>query len=504
MNFWVFNILSEMSAKNFADISTWTFLIQIFIIIIAIILGNIIRRKIPFIRRSLIPTAIIAGALILIFKAFIEFGLKSWIPVESYNSFITSGFYIDSNLMEDITYHSLGIGFIALALKTNKKNTTSSTMTVVETGVVTVGGYLVQAIIGLICSIAIFFVIQNLIQDSSNPFMWYSGLLLPLGYGQGTGQALNWGVTYEGLAENSFKGGASFGLACATIGFVVASIGGVIYLNVLRKKGLISKEIIEHHDNNTLEDYQTNNDIPNTESIDKFTIQAALVLGVYAITFGLLYAIQAGLIDTNLLGNFGKNTVSPLLWGFNFLIGTVIAVLAKTIIKSLKKTKLMNREYANNYLLDRIGGFFFDVMIVAGTAAIDFNAMKTLYGPLIIICVCGAIGTFFFVKLTTKEIYKDYPHEGFLAMFGMLTGTASNGMILLREIDPKYETPMANNLVFQTMPAIILGFPFLLLLGFAANSFLNTIITLVVLIIYFIVLLLFIFRKRIFKKKAKN
>ncbi len=31
-------------------------------------------------------------------------------------------------------------------------------------------------------------------------------------------------------------------------------------------------------------------------------------------------------------------------------------------------------------------------------------------------------------------------------MFGMLTGTASRGMILLREIDPNYETPAANNL----------------------------------------------------------
>ena len=147
---------------------------------------------------------------------------------------------------------------------------------------------------------------------------------------------------------------------------------------------------------------------------------------------------------------------------------------------------------------------FFDIMIVAGTAAINLDDLTNTWGILIIVCAVGAIATFIYVKATTKEVYKDYPHEGFLAMFGMLTGTASNGMILLREIDPKYQTPMANNLVFQSLPAIVLGFPFLLMLGFAAESITNTVITFVILVVYLIALTIFIFRKRIFKKKNKK
>ena len=164
----------------------------------------------------------------------------------------------------------------------------------------------------------------------------------------------------------------------------------------------------------------------------------------------------------------------------------------------------MKREYASNYLLDRISGFFFDIMIVAGTAAINLNDLTKTWGIILIVCIIGAIVTFVYVKLTTKEVYKDYPHEGFLAMFGMLTGTASNGMILLREIDPKYETPMANNLVFQSLPAIIFGFPFLLLLGVAAESMTNSLVVLAALTIYLIAITIFIFRKRIFKKRVKK
>ena len=87
-------------------------------------------------------------------------------------------------------------------------------------------------------------------------------------------------------------------------------------------------------------------------------------------------------------------------------------------------------------------------------------------------------------------------------MFGMLTGTASNGMILLREIDPKFETPAANNLVLQTLAAIVLGFPVLLLMGFAPKSLQSTWITLGILVAFWAILTVFMLRKKIFKRKS--
>ena len=38
-------------------------------------------------------------------------------------------------------------------------------------------------------------------------------------------------------------------------------------------------------------------------------------------------------------------------------------------------------------------------------------------------------------------MYPGYVYEGFLSMYGMLTGTISSGVLLLREIDPDLETP---------------------------------------------------------------
>ena len=70
----------------------------------------------------------------------------------------------------------------------------------------------------------------------------------------------------------------------------------------------------------------------------------------------------------------------------------------------------------------------------------------------------------------------------------MLTGTASTGVILLREIDPKFETPAANNLVYQQPWAIVFGFPMLLLLSFAPQSLGKAWITLGVVAVLFVLM----------------
>ena len=185
---------------------------------------------------------------------------------------------------------------------------------------------------------------------------------------------------------------------------------------------------------------------------------------------------------------------------FRSLWGTLFGVLVKWIIGRLRKSNLMQREYINNYMLDRIAGTCFDVMIVAGTAAIDFNNLRGLWRPLILVSTFGAIVTFFYVLRCCKKRYPDYQYEGFFSMFGMLTGTASNGMILLREIDPRFETPAANNLVLQTIPALAFGFPVLLLMGFAPQSMTNTLITMGIMVGALLLFGLFIFRHKRNKK----
>ena len=85
-------------------------------------------------------------------------------------------------------------------------------------------------------------------------------------------------------------------------------------------------------------------------------------------------------------------------------------------------------------------------------------------------------------------------------MYGMLTGTISSGVLLLREIDPNLETPAANNLVIGSSFGIILGAPVLVLVGLAPKSDLMCFVTLGLAALYFAVLVLLILK---LKRRAK-
>ena len=465
--------LLDVSVMTFDRPEAWQWLVQFCILATALLLGNVLRTQVPFLKKSLLPSALLGGLLLLIFKAFP--GCRE---------------IINKPMMEIVTFHALGLGFVALALKNNKVESKSSTMKVIETGALTASSYVIQGIVGLLVSIPFFIFGKKL--------FYASGLLLPMGYGQGPGQALNFGKIYTGWAgqQGIDFAGADFGLSIAATGFIVGSVIGVIYMNVLRRKGKLSAKKITEAQVNKLEDYEGHNEIPDAESIDKLSVQICMVLFVYFLVY-----LFTNWIQNMELGNFGTNTLKPMLWGFNFLIGTLFGIAFKNILKLFKKQRLMQREYINNYMLNRISGFCFDIMIVAGTAAISFDEFGKFVLPFSIICALGAAVTFFYVLWISKHLYPDYKYEGFFSMFGMLTGTASNGMILLREIDPKFETPAANNLVLQTLAAIVLGFPVLLLMGFAPQSLKATWITLGILVVFWSALTVFMLRKKIFKKK---
>ena len=454
----------------------WQWLIQFCILATALLLGNVLRTKVPFLNKSLLPSALLGGLLLLIFKAIP--GCEN---------------IINKPMMEIVTYHALGLGFVALALKNNRIESKSTPMKVIETGALTASTYVIQGIIGLVVSIIFFLVGKKL--------FYAAGLLLPMGFGQGPGQALNFGKIFTGWASQQgidFPG-ADFGLSIAATGFIVGSVVGVVYMNILRRKGILSRKKIADAQVNKLEDYEGEGEIPDAESIDKLSVQICMVLFVYFLVYLFTNWIQG-----MELGDFGTNTLKPMLWGFNFLLGTLFAIFFKWILGRFKKAKLMSREYINNYMLNRISGFCFDIMIVAGTAAINFEEFGKFVLPFIIIVTLGTIATFFYVLVISKHLYPNYKYEGFFSMFGMLTGTASNGMILLREIDPKFETPAANNLVLQTLAAIVLGFPVLLLMGVAPQSMHAAWITLGILVVFWAALTVFMLRTKIFKRKKKE
>jgi ESS family glutamate:Na+ symporter len=359
-----------------------------------------------------------------------------------------------------------------------KEKNYSKALTGSKSGALIVSTYLLQGVLGLAVSIGLAYTIK--------PDMFKAaGILLPLGFGQGPGQANNIGSTYETLG---FIGGQSFGLSIAAMGFVVACTFGVIYLNILRNKGELKRvnDREASKETFTVEDFQDENEIPVSESIDKLSLQIAFVLMVYLATWALAALITKMLRTTG--SDFAMSLI-PIIWGFNFIFGSLLAVALRGIIRLGSKLGWVTRQYQNNYLLSRISGYAFDLMIVCGICTIDFRKLAGLWLPFIIMCVLGTFGTLFYLKWICKKLYPNYYYEGFMSMFGMMTGVISSGILLLREIDPKFETPAATNLVLGSSFGIGFGVPMLIFIGMAPKSDLMALVTMGCCILYFFILL---------------
>ncbi len=462
---------------SFWDTQTWSFVVTLSILLGAMLLANLLRRKIRFLRDSLLPSSVLGGFLVLLADLIYK-------RIAGHSMF-------DLFVLESLTYHGLGLGFIALAWRhLDGVRGKKARRDVFHTATMTVGGYLIQAIVGLAITAALFYLIGSYAAG---------GILLPMGYGQGPGQAFNWGSTYENTYGFSY--GSSYGLTVAAMGFVSACAGGLFFLNrkEIREKYNRTGEVKDDH---TLADYLGQNEIPVSESMDKLTVQFGLVFLTYAAAYVSMWALYKFVLSP--LGGFAMNTVNPLVWGFNFLIGTAWAILLKNIGNALRRKGVMHREYTNNFMLNRISGLMFDIMVVASIASIDLSAFrhKEFWVPIALLCVVGTLVTYWYIRKVCTHLFPDYADQMFLAQYGMLTGTASTGVILLREIDPMFTTPASHNIIYQNLWAIVLGAPMLLMLGFVPRSMTHLFVCLGILVLLFCAILLIQYRDRLFHRKA--
>ena len=345
-----------------------------------LIIAIILKRKIKFLQRFLIPTSIIGGFIGLILGAE---ALK-WVQ-------------LDAARLGTIIYHLMAVGFISVALKERTSVPASHRRDNVNTGLAIISSYLTQGVIGFAITLSLAY---TFLPKLFPPF----GLLLPLGFAQGPGQAFSIGTSWE---ELGFANGGNIGLAIATIGFLWAIFFGIPLLNILvRKKkawGLEDREKVIKLKGEDEEEKHTEN-IPKRMFIDSLTVQVVLIGVVYLITYFTLRGVSIALQP---LGEYG-HTVAQLLWGFHFVVATMFAILVRIILNALKKKNWLHIKYPDNYILQRISAGSFDFMIVAAIAALSISTFRENWIPLVIVTTVGGAFTIVYAVYLCRRIYTNY------------------------------------------------------------------------------------------------
>jgi ESS family glutamate:Na+ symporter len=446
------------------EIQIWNYIVDIAIISILILISVVLKRNVGFFRKYPIPIPIIAGFMGLILG-------KDVLGIISFNSI----------RLENLVYHMMNIGFIALSLKASSKVKGKE---YVNSGMFIVINYIVQGIVGFGLSLIFFYTIFPEVCP-------ISGLLLPLGFGQGPAQAYSNGHQWEQLG---FTNGGNLGLTVAAVGYIWACAGGIPLIAWLKKsKGMKPSAMHSEKIRDSIFDEDKPNELPLKESIDGLTLQLMLVGMVYLLTYLTLRGAEA------LLGNEGfGGTLSKLLWGFSFIIGAVYGMIVRRVLDACFKAGWMKYDYTSNYLLERLSGASFDFMIVAAISAISIYMLKGYIVPFLIITTIGGLVTVFFIVWLAKRVYREETLENTLAMYGMLTGTISTGIALLREVDPHFQTNAARNLVLGSGTGLAFGTPLMVILtipviGLTENQPIFYFITLGAFAVYLAVLMTILF-----------
>jgi len=430
-------------------VENWGFINYFIYIGLLLFVAKIIKEKVPFLNRVIIPTALIAGFIGLLLAD----GFLGIIPLNLYTE--VDGANLDglvmlnrSGVLRDIVYHSLAIGFIALSLKRSDNKTTKK---IWSTGMIIVSIYLLQAIIGA-GTVILFF----------KDIFLGAGLLLPLGFGQGPGLATSIGAGYaDGVGV--LIDGAALGATIASVGFLVGGILGVIALNYLARKYNLDVNKFHSEKSNIKETFEFET-IKELRVFDALTTQVVIIFVIYGAVYLTLVLLEVYVLPT--MGDLGT-TFSGVFHGFNFLIGILYALLFRKILNSFEKRGKNVNFLTNNYVLSNISSIAFNFLITAAVLTITITAIKEYYLLVIVMSTFASLFTFVAIHFLVKATYdKKYYVEYFLGLFGMLTGTASTGLALLKGVDPEFNSPVAEEMVLGSGTAIAMALPLFALLMF--------------------------------------
>jgi ESS family glutamate:Na+ symporter len=399
---------------------------------IMLLAGVLLRAKVSFFQRFLIPSCLIGGTLGLILMNLDLIKLSA------------------SNL-ETFAYHFFNISFISVGLtRTENQGAAlhpsksifkgSLWMALTQSTV-----FPLQAIIGGLLVIVFGGVGLKLFPTF--------GFFAPLGFNEGPGQALSFGKVWEGLG---FEHAATIGATFAAIGYFFAFFVGVPLVNRGIRKGLAAQGRRElPHDfvtgvmDRKQEPKSAGTLTMHSANVDTLAFQAALVGLVYVVTYGFI----------KILGGFLAPDVAAILWGFFFFFGLIFAFVTRWVM-----TKI-----GVNHLIDigiqrRVTGWSIDFLIVSTVMAIQLQTVWNYAVPILAISITSGVLTTVAVVFLGKRLWS-YNLERTVAIYGTVTGTVSCGLLLLRIADPEFKSPAVIEVAVMNVIMLIPLAPYLILVN---------------------------------------
>lgn len=406
---------------------------------IMICLGMVLRAKVPFLRKMLVPVSVIAGALGFIFMNII-YGVLDWNLGGANSTMYTQ--IVD--ILFTISFISIGLTDAkkkkAAPANEGKKNSGGVMKGALGMGMVWCALYTLTPVIGYL-----------VIAIAGKPVGMAPeyGLLIPFGFCQGPGQAANYGKIFD--ETYGFPNSSQVAITFAVVGFLAAFFVGV----PLAKLGL-RKKIVRHVGkvNESVEKGIFTVE-EQREPMGKVTTHSGSLetMAFHFALIGVCYILAVGISKAiSFIPIFG-----PTFSNMMFFCGMIAAYIVKAIMKKLHVDYIKNDVFQA-----KITGWTSDYLVVCAFMAVQLSAVGSWLLPILIECVVVVAVTVLACVYFCQRIGGENDFERMLGLYGTSTGTVPSGMALIRMVDPKLETStgvelgLMNITMFLSTPGMIL------------------------------------------------
>ncbi|MDO5102473.1 MAG: sodium/glutamate symporter [Lautropia sp.] len=406
--------------------------------------GAVLRRQVGWLQRGLVPASIVGGLIgwvLVSVGAFPGYGPKDFVA---------------------LTFHAFTLSFMSLCLAGGEQQ--SDNLGIVKGGLwltlvwtVSLGA---QAVMGY----GVVMAYNGVGGGELSPLL---GAMVTHGFTQGPGQALTYGNLWE--QEYGLADAAQVGLIYASLGFLVAFVMGVPLARwLIRRRAGGSAKVDGMLEESFLRGFYPEGKRPSTGAM--VTHPANLdSLAWHLGLLGLAYIL------THLWLNFiGPIAASWDLGGvklgvlFNhnlfFIHGLVVCVLMRAVMNRMGWGGLVD-----DRSMQMVTGTSVDFMVVGTLMSIQFAVLKALLVPITLVTVAITLLTLFGCVWVARRSGQ-YGDERAVTMFGCCCGSTGSGLLLLRILDPNYNSTVPRELAFYNIAIVVVNFHLLYLFAPVAPS----------------------------------
>ena len=256
---------------------------------------------------------------------------------------------------------------------------------------------------------------------------WF-GMMLPVGFVGGFGTAAAVGSALE---EIGVEGASSIGFTSATVGTLVAIVGGVIMANWGIRKGKSSQlagtlpdDLRTGYIHNEDERPSIGKATTNPSSIEPLALHA----GFIAFTVLIAYMVNS------LIKDQWSNVSIPL-----FAMAFVIGLIGRLVLKLVGRPN-----YLDSSTISSVSGAATDYMIAFGIASIVPAALAGYWQALVLIFVLGTLFCVVWMFWAGPAFFGEQWLERGLFGWGWATAAVATGIALLKMVDPKLKSGTLN------------------------------------------------------------